>query len=112
MTLADRWHPPPSQELSTPEGRILRYCMYGPDDGSELRARVMASFDRFIEIGNKSDREVADLMKSMEIDIAEIFFRDAMPRRGGQRVICAATFRASMAIWRRRPVATLRYPTK
>src|SRR2546421_7116385 len=33
MTLADRWRPPPSQELSTPEGRILRYCLYGPEDG-------------------------------------------------------------------------------
>ena len=33
MTLADRWRPPPSQELSTPDGRILRYCLYGPEDG-------------------------------------------------------------------------------
>src|SRR2546423_14648117 len=33
MTVANRWRPPPSQELSTPDGRILRYCMYGPEDG-------------------------------------------------------------------------------
>ena len=43
---------------------------FGPDDQSEMRRRLVASFDRFIEIGNKTDREVADLLRSMEVDIA------------------------------------------
>jgi protein O-GlcNAc transferase len=43
---------------------------YGPDDGSKMRARLEAGFDRFVDVRQKSDREIADLMRSMEIDIA------------------------------------------
>jgi protein O-GlcNAc transferase len=43
---------------------------FGPNDQSDMRKRLMASFDRFIEVGDKNDREVADMMRSMEIDIA------------------------------------------
>jgi pimeloyl-ACP methyl ester carboxylesterase len=30
------WTPPPTGELSTPDGRVLRYCLYGPDDGAPV----------------------------------------------------------------------------
>jgi protein O-GlcNAc transferase len=43
---------------------------FGADDQSEMRKRLVASFDRFVEIGGKTDREVAEMMRSMEIDIA------------------------------------------
>jgi protein O-GlcNAc transferase len=43
---------------------------FGPDDGSKMRTRLEAAFDRFVDVRQKSDREIADLMRSMEIDIA------------------------------------------
>jgi predicted O-linked N-acetylglucosamine transferase (SPINDLY family) len=42
----------------------------GPDDQSTTRARMEAAFDRFIDVREKSDHEVAALMREMEIDIA------------------------------------------
>ena len=42
----------------------------GPDDKSETRARIEAAFDRFIDVREKSDNEVAALLREMEIDIA------------------------------------------
>jgi protein O-GlcNAc transferase len=38
--------------------------------GSELRARVSAACDRFIEVGERSDREVAQLLRELGVDIA------------------------------------------
>lgn len=43
---------------------------YGPDDGSAMRRRVVAGFSQFIEVAGKTDREVAQLMRTLEIDIA------------------------------------------
>jgi predicted O-linked N-acetylglucosamine transferase (SPINDLY family) len=42
----------------------------GPDDRSAMRARLKAAFDRFIDVRQRSDREVVQLMREMEIDIA------------------------------------------
>jgi predicted O-linked N-acetylglucosamine transferase (SPINDLY family) len=42
----------------------------GSDDKSETRARFEAGFDRFIDVREKSDNEVASLLREMEIDIA------------------------------------------
>ncbi len=42
----------------------------GADDQSETRARIVAAFDRFIDIRNMEDGEVAKLLKRLEIDIA------------------------------------------
>jgi predicted O-linked N-acetylglucosamine transferase (SPINDLY family) len=42
---------------------------FGPDDRSEMRARLVASFDSFIDVHDKSDGEVASLLRGMEIDI-------------------------------------------
>jgi protein O-GlcNAc transferase len=42
----------------------------GKDDGSPMRARLAAAFDRFIDIQRKSDPEVTELIRELEIDIA------------------------------------------
>ena len=43
---------------------------FGPDDGSAMRARLIKAFDHFHDARQQSDRQVADLLKAMEIDIA------------------------------------------
>jgi protein O-GlcNAc transferase len=43
---------------------------FGADDGSEMRARVKNAFDRFVDVREKSDAEIAALMRQWEIDIA------------------------------------------
>ncbi len=43
---------------------------FGPDTGDDWRKRVMAAFDRFIDVRTMSDREVALLSRELEIDIA------------------------------------------
>ena len=43
---------------------------FGPDDKSEMRARIRQSFDHFEDVRGKSDAEVAGLLKAHEIDIA------------------------------------------
>jgi predicted O-linked N-acetylglucosamine transferase (SPINDLY family) len=43
---------------------------FGPDDRSAMRARVMGAFDRFIDVQTKSDGEIAQTLRQMEIDIA------------------------------------------
>jgi predicted O-linked N-acetylglucosamine transferase (SPINDLY family) len=43
---------------------------YGPDQKDEMRERVVAAFDRFIDIRDMSDIEVAELSRELEIDIA------------------------------------------
>ena len=43
---------------------------FGRDDKSEMRARVRNAFDRFIDVREKSDAEIASLMRQMEVDIA------------------------------------------
>ncbi|HSF47968.1 MAG TPA: tetratricopeptide repeat protein, partial [Burkholderiales bacterium] len=43
---------------------------FGPDDRSEIRTRVKGAFEDFIDVRNKSDLEVARLMREREVDIA------------------------------------------
>lgn len=43
---------------------------FGPDDGSALRQRLVQGFERFIEVGERSDAEVAALLRGLEVDIA------------------------------------------
>jgi predicted O-linked N-acetylglucosamine transferase (SPINDLY family) len=43
---------------------------FGPDDRSETRARLMRGGDRFIDVANRSDAEIAAMLRQMEIDIA------------------------------------------
>lgn len=43
---------------------------FGPDIQDEMRARVSAAFDQFIDVRHRSDKEVAQLSRDLEIDIA------------------------------------------
>jgi protein O-GlcNAc transferase len=43
---------------------------FGPDDGSAMRARVASAFDRFLDGRAKTDREIAELLHDLQIDIA------------------------------------------
>ena len=43
---------------------------FGPDASDEMRQRLEASVDRFIDVRLRSDRNVAELARSLEIDIA------------------------------------------
>jgi len=43
---------------------------FGPDDGSAMRTRLTKAFDHFHDARQQSDRDVAELLKAMQIDIA------------------------------------------
>jgi predicted O-linked N-acetylglucosamine transferase (SPINDLY family) len=43
---------------------------FGPDTKDELRTRVKAAFDQFIDVYNKSDQDIATLARNMGVDIA------------------------------------------
>ncbi len=43
---------------------------FGRDDRSPMRMRVAGAFDRFVDVRDKSDFEIASLMRRLEIDIA------------------------------------------
>jgi len=43
---------------------------YGPGDSSDIRARLVKSFDRFHDVMLRSDRDVAQLLRDLEVDIA------------------------------------------
>jgi predicted O-linked N-acetylglucosamine transferase (SPINDLY family) len=43
---------------------------FGPIVGDEMRQRIEKSFDQFIEVGNQSDIEIAQLSRDLNIDIA------------------------------------------
>jgi predicted O-linked N-acetylglucosamine transferase (SPINDLY family) len=43
---------------------------FGPDVNSPLRRRIKGAFERFIDVHDKSDHDVADLVRGLEIDIA------------------------------------------
>jgi protein O-GlcNAc transferase len=43
---------------------------FGPDDHSELRARLIKSFDRFFDVTTRSDHNVAKLIRDLKVHIA------------------------------------------
>jgi protein O-GlcNAc transferase len=43
---------------------------YGVDDGSETRRRLIGAFDQFHDVAVRSDREVAELLLGLDVDIA------------------------------------------
>jgi len=47
---------------------VFGFC-WSPDDGSDLRRRVLSGFDHHLPIGQLSDAEAARLIRSHEIDI-------------------------------------------
>jgi protein O-GlcNAc transferase len=48
---------------------IFGYC-FGPFADDEMRRRLAAGFDQLIDVKDKSDKEIADSAKHLEIDIA------------------------------------------
>ena len=42
----------------------------GPDDGSAMRARLTRAFDHFEDVGARSDRDIAQRLQALGIDIA------------------------------------------
>jgi protein O-GlcNAc transferase len=42
----------------------------GPNDGSAMRRRIEAAFDRFVDVRTMSDAEVGAMLRELEIDIA------------------------------------------
>ena len=43
---------------------------FGVDDQSPMRARMVQSFDRFLDVRGVSDRDVAKMLRDLEVDIA------------------------------------------
>jgi len=43
---------------------------FGPEQVDQMRSRLMGAFDQFIEVGKKSDRDIAQLSRQLNIDIA------------------------------------------
>jgi len=43
---------------------------FGPDTGDAMRKRLMAAFGRFNDVSRQSDRQIAELARRLEIDIA------------------------------------------
>ena len=48
---------------------LIAFSM-GPDEPDEMRDRLKASFDQFIDVSSKSDLEVAQLARDLKIDLA------------------------------------------
>jgi len=58
------------------------YC-FSPDDGSDMRRRIVASFDRYIQIGTLSDKSAAQVIRDDGIDILvdlKGYTRDSRPQ--------------------------------
>ncbi len=43
---------------------------FAPNQNSDMRRRIISAFEHFIDVENKSDQEIADLIRQREIDIA------------------------------------------
>ena len=43
---------------------------FGPDSPDEMRTRLRGAFDRFVDVRSQGDREIAQLIRDLEIDIA------------------------------------------
>ncbi len=43
---------------------------FGRDDGSAMRRRLVGAFDQFHDVRTRSDREVAELLRDLNVDIA------------------------------------------
>jgi protein O-GlcNAc transferase len=55
---------------------------FGPDDASEMRARLRRGCNRFIDVRAKSDAEIAAMIRQLEVDIAvdlKGFTQDSRP---------------------------------
>ncbi len=60
----------PVIEMHDPSQFEITGIAYTGDDGSETRQRLMRGSERFVEAADKSDFEIARMMRELEIDIA------------------------------------------
>lgn len=61
---------------------------FGPDKNDTMQRRVFSAFDRLIDVRNKSDLEVAELCRGLEIDVAidlKGYTRDSRPEIFAER---------------------------
>ena len=72
---------------------------HGPDDGSPMRARLVKAFDEFHDVRGKSDREVAEMMRALEVDIAIDCSGHTMNGRPGILSWRPATVQASWLVY-------------
>ena len=55
---------------------------FGPERSDPMRQRLLKAFDKFIDVSQRSDREVAQMSRELQIDIAidlKGYTRDARP---------------------------------
>jgi protein O-GlcNAc transferase len=64
------WQVPDLMECHDRSRFEVHGISYGLDDGSEIRARLVKAFDCFHDVVLRSDREVAQLLRELAIDIA------------------------------------------
>jgi predicted O-linked N-acetylglucosamine transferase (SPINDLY family) len=57
-------------ERRDPSGFEVTAYSFGPDTQDEMRKRMERAFDRFIDVRGKSDLEIVQLARNMELDIA------------------------------------------
>jgi protein O-GlcNAc transferase len=43
---------------------------FGPDDNSKIRHRIKGTVERFVDVRDKSDQDMAELIRRLEIDVA------------------------------------------
>ena len=61
---------------------------FGPDRSDPMRQRLLKAFDKFVDVSQRSDLEVAQMSRELEIDIAidlKGYTRDARPGMFRQR---------------------------
>ena len=66
---------------------LTAYC-FSPDDGTDLRRRIVAAFDRYVPIGNMTDRAAAHVIHDDGIDILvdlKGYTRDGRPELVGYK---------------------------
>jgi protein O-GlcNAc transferase len=67
---------------------------FGPDKNDAMRQRLVAGFDTFLDVREKSDRAVAELSRAMEIDIAVDLKGSTQDDRAGIFALRAAPIQA------------------
>ncbi len=68
---------------------------FGPAKNDEMRSRIAAAFDHFIDVRDQSDREIALLARSLEIDIAVDLKGYTQDSRAGIFLLRAAPLQVS-----------------
>jgi predicted O-linked N-acetylglucosamine transferase (SPINDLY family) len=75
------------EQMDRKRFELSGYC-FSPDDGSDMRRRIVASFDRYVQIGTISDESAAQAIRDDGIDILidlKGYTRDGRPQIMGYR---------------------------